>query len=101
MKPTCIACLPLIFIAQIVCSQNVDDLKLKDFHPVSIYKIPVTTIQKAKYPVIDFHSHDYPKTDADLDEWVHTMDEAGIAKTIILSYSTGARFDSVVEKYKR
>ena len=49
--------------------------------------------------MIDFHSHDYPKTDAEVDEWVKTMDEVGIAKSIILSYSTGARFDSVVEKY--
>ena len=83
-----------------VC-QTVNDLKLKDFHPVSIYKIPETKIKKAKYPVIDFHSHDYPKTDFEVDEWVKTMDEAGISRSIILSYSTGARFDSIVEKYKR
>jgi predicted TIM-barrel fold metal-dependent hydrolase len=63
--------------------------------------VPQTKIEKAKYPVTDFHSHDYPKTDAGVDEWVKTMNETGIAKTIILSYSTGARFDSVVEKYAR
>ena len=80
--------------------QNVNDLKLKDYRPVSIYKVPATKIKKAKYPVIDFHSHDYPKTSAELAEWVRTMDEVGIAKSIILSYSTGARFDSVIEKYK-
>ena len=55
----------------------------------------------AKYPVIDFHSHDYPKSDADVDEWVRTMDKVGIQKTIILSYSAGSRFDSVVRKYSR
>ena len=81
--------------------QNVNDLKLKDYRPVSIYKIKETKVEKAKYPVIDFHSHDYPKSDAEVDEWVRTMDEANIAKTIILSYSTGARFDSVVDKYAR
>lgn len=80
-------------------SQNAENLKLKSFHPVSIYKIPETKVEKAKYPVIDFHSHDYPKTDAEVDEWVKTMDETGIAKTIILSYSTGRHFDSVIEKY--
>lgn len=81
--------------------QDVNNLKLKDYKPVSIYKIPQTNIEKAKYPVTDFHSHDYPETDAQVDEWVHTMDEAGIAKTMILSYSTGKRFDSVVAKYTR
>ncbi len=77
--------------------QDVNNLKLKDYRPVSIYKVPQTKIEKAKYPVTDFHSHDYPKTDAGVDEWVKTMNETGIAKTIILSYSTGAGFDSVVE----
>ena len=87
--------------ATVAICQNVNDLKLKDFHPVSIYKTPQTKIEKAKYPVIDFHSHDYPKTEEQIDEWVKTMDEVGIARSTILSYSTGAKFDSVVEKYQR
>jgi len=84
-----------------IYGQDADNLKLKDFHPVSIYKTPQTKVVKAKYPVIDFHSHDYPETDNAVDEWVKTMDEAGIAKTIILSYKTGAGFDSVIAKYSR
>lgn len=82
-------------------SQDVENLKLKDYRPVSIYKTPRTKIEKAKYPVIDFHTHDYPKTDAEVDEWVKTMNNAGIAKSIILTYSTGAGFDSAVDKYAR
>jgi predicted TIM-barrel fold metal-dependent hydrolase len=81
--------------------QDINDLKLKDYRPVSIYRTPVTKVEKAKYPVIDFHTHDYPKTDKELDEWVKTMDATGIAKSLILSYSTGARFDSIVDKYAR
>jgi hypothetical protein len=50
----------LSIISMHAICQNVNDLKLKDYHPVSIYKIPETKIEKAKYPVIDFHSHDYP-----------------------------------------
>lgn len=78
-----------------------NSLKLKDFRPVSIYKIPQNKIVKAKYPVIDFHSHDYPENDAEVDKWVKTMDEAGIAKTMILTYTTGPSFDSAVTKYSR
>jgi len=81
--------------------QKQNDLKLKDFRPVSIYKIPQTKVERAKFPVVDFHSHDYPKTDAEVDKWVKTMDEAGIRKSIILSYATGAKFDAVVQKYAR
>jgi len=97
----------LFFVAASLClslvvsAQDPENLKLKDFRPVSIYKIPQSNLVKAKYPVTDFHSHDYPETDNGVDEWVKTMDEAGIAKTIILSYKTGAGFDSVVDKYAR
>ena len=105
MKPTYSPPLFVLILLQsfttIAICQDVDALKLKDFRPVSIYKIPQTNIERAKYPVIDFHSHDYPKTDEQVDEWVRTMDQVGIAKSTILSYSTGSRFDSVVEKYKR
>jgi predicted TIM-barrel fold metal-dependent hydrolase len=49
--------------------------------------------------VIDFHSHNYPRTDAEVKQWIKTMDETGIAKSIILSYSTGPRLDSIVQRY--
>jgi len=105
MKPTylprVVALLVLLRFATIAICQDINDLKLKDFRPVSIYKTPQTKIEKAKYPVIDFHSHDYAETDEQVDEWVKLMDAVGIARSTILSYSTGARFDSVVEKYRR
>jgi hypothetical protein len=47
--------------------QDVDNLKLKDYQPVSIYKVPQTKVKRAKFPVIDFHSHDYPKSDSEVD----------------------------------
>jgi predicted TIM-barrel fold metal-dependent hydrolase len=81
--------------------QNVDELKLKDFRPVSIYKTPTANIKKAKYPAYDMHSHPYAKTDAEVAEWVKTMDETGVAKTMILSYTTGKQFDSIVDRYSK
>ena len=100
MKTPSLTAIALI-LSSALFSQNVNDLKLKDYQPVSIYKIPRTEIRKAKYPVIDVHTHDYAKTDAELDAWVKTMDESGIEKSIILSYSTGKKFDSIVDKYSR
>ena len=91
----------LSLVSTVVICQDIHDLKLKDFRPVSIYKIPQTKIEKAKYPVIDFHSHDYPESGAAVDQWIKTMDEAGIAKSIILTYATGKKFDSIVAKYAR
>jgi predicted TIM-barrel fold metal-dependent hydrolase len=76
-----------------------DKILLKDYRPRSIYKIPETRVEKARYPVIDVHSHDYGRTDAEVERWVKTMDEVGVAQTIIMTGSTGQKFDAAVAKY--
>ena len=78
-----------------------ETLLLKDYRPVSIYKIPVTEVAKAKFPVIDMHSHPYAKSPAEIDEWVRNMDEVGIEKTMILTMATGAAFDEIQRKYAK
>ena len=54
--------------------QDVNDLKLKDYRPKSIYNIPVTNVAKAKYPAIDMHTHVYGRTDEDIVRWIKAMD---------------------------
>src|SRR5207244_169686 len=54
-----------------------DALLLKDFRPNSIYKIQRSQVDRARFPVIDVHSHVYARTPARVDEWVRTMDEVG------------------------
>ena len=78
-----------------------ETLLLKDYRPQSIYKIPVTEVAKAKFPIIDMHSHPYAKTAAEIDEWVRNMDEVGVEKTIILTMATGAAFDEIQRKYAK
>ena len=51
-------------------AQNADNILVKNFRPVSIYKIPVTHIERAAYPIFDIHSHDYAKTEEDVAQWV-------------------------------
>jgi predicted TIM-barrel fold metal-dependent hydrolase len=74
---------------------------LKDYRPKSIYKIPVTEIAKAKFPVIDMHSHPYAKTDAEITTWLKHMDESNIEKTMILTMATGKEFDEIHAKYSK
>src|SRR5688572_325756 len=80
-------------------AQAPPDLLLKDYKPRSIFKIPQTRVEKARYPVIDVHSHDYGPTPEAVERWVRTMDEVGLEKTIILSGSTGARLDAAIARY--
>ena len=84
-----------------VTAQNADNLLLKNYRPVSLYKIPVTHVDKAAYPVIDIHSHDYARSDAEVAQWIKNMDACGIEKTIILAMTAGAKFDSMVQKYTK
>lgn len=77
-----------------------ETLLLKNFRPKSIYKIPKQPIAKAKYPVIDIHSHPYASSSEGIEKWVQTMDKMGIEKTIILTCSVGAAFDSIYALYE-
>jgi uncharacterized protein len=78
-----------------------ETILLKDYRPKSIYKIPETEIPKAKFPVIDMHSHPYAKTAREIEEWIRNMDEVGVEKTIILTMATGAEFDEIYRKYTK
>ena len=78
-----------------------ESILLRDYRPKSIYKIPRTEVKKAKFPVIDVHSHAYAKTPEQIAEWVRVMDEVGIEKTVILSGVTGKAFDEIHAKYSK
>ena len=51
-------------------SQSPETLLLKDYRPKSVYKMPRTVIEKAKYPAIEMHAHDYAKTAQDVARWL-------------------------------
>jgi uncharacterized protein len=74
-------------------------LLLQEFRPQSIYQIPQTQVAKARYPLIDMHTHPYAKTPQEIEKWVRTMDEVGIEKVIILTMTTGKEFDALQAKY--
>ncbi len=78
-----------------------EQLLLKNYRPKSIYQIPVTQVAKARFPVIDVHSHAYAETPAQIAEWVQNMNQVGIEKTIILTFEYGAKFDSVYAEYAK
>ena len=80
---------------------NPNTILLKDYRPRSIYKVPVTHIDKARYPIIDLHSHPEAKTDSEISTWLKNMDEVGVEKSIVLTMTTGAPFDEINKKYSQ
>ena len=105
MKSARLWCAPVLFLLLAISvlrgQTPPDQILLKNYRPHSIYRIPVTHVEKARYPVIDVHSHAYAESRAQIDQWVKTMDAAGIEKTVILTGLVGARFDSVYREYAR
>ena len=78
-----------------------ETLLLKDYRPISIFKVPATEIARAKFPIIDLHSHPYAKTAAQIDTWLQNMDAVNIEKTIILTMTTGKEFDRINAQYSQ
>ncbi|SDK21792.1 Amidohydrolase [Catalinimonas alkaloidigena] len=76
-----------------------EELLLKDYRPVSIYRTPHTHVQRAKYPAIDFHAHPLRDPAVSVADWVAIMDSLGIDKSVVLTYATGPLFDSLAGVY--
>ena len=77
-----------------------ETLRLKDFKPCVMHKVPVTLIKRAKFPAINMHAHArYAKTPEQVAAWIEIMDSTHIEKVIVLSQAHGARFDSVMALY--
>ena len=77
-----------------------EKLLLKDYYPKSVFKIPITEIKKAKFPIIDVHYHARVKSPEDVDAMVKMMDATGVERTIAFC-GTGAGFDSFHRLYSR
>jgi predicted TIM-barrel fold metal-dependent hydrolase len=78
-----------------------EQLLLKDFKPRSIYRVPASKVERARFPVIDMHTHDNARTDEQVAAWVRAMDELGIEKSTILCQAHGQAFDAVIARYKK
>src|SRR5690625_3615948 len=67
---------------EIAIAEQNGDLRLLDWEPVTQMVVKETVISKPKFPVIDIHNHlrDLNR----LEEYLETMDEAGVWKTVSL-----------------
>lgn len=75
-----------------------ENILLQDYRPVSLFKSAESNITRAKFPVIDVHTHAWsPQTD--LNSLVQRMQAANVEKSIVLSFETGAAFDALVHQF--
>jgi uncharacterized protein len=77
-------------------------LLLRDFHPRTMLHIPVHEVTRARFPVWDVHNH---VNDArgigeriPPEQVIHAMDNANVAKIVILTGGWGESLQSVLDK---
>lgn len=76
------------------------DLKVKDYRPVSVFKLPEHHPEKARFAVIDMHSHPYEETVEGVKAWAERARRHNIEHIVIQSYAHGEKFDRLYDLYK-
>jgi predicted TIM-barrel fold metal-dependent hydrolase len=81
-------------------------LPLAEFEPKSMLHVNVTTVPRARFPVIDFHSHVSPRPRAKRPgvppaELVKTMDTVGVQTMVNLTGGTGEDLARTIADFDR
>jgi uncharacterized protein len=79
-----------------------DGILLKDYRPASSLVVTRTEIHKARFPAIDVHAHtsmNNIRTRGDVADWMRTMDEVGVERSVVFTGATGAEFDRQAELF--
>lgn len=77
-----------------------EELLLKDFRPINPLKLKRTVITKAKFPVIDAHTHMNSEIEDGMDEVLKGMDEKGIKTILNLNGTYGEELKRIIDKYQ-
>lgn len=73
------------------------DLKLSDFHPRSALRTPVHIIERARFPVIDYHNH---LDSTDPREVLSIMDQCGVEHVVNITMQVGQKALDIMEKFR-
>ena len=88
-------------VAQPPVAGRAQDLSVEDWNPRSTLVATQHPVHRAKFPVVDVHSHHRANTSPErVDEIVSEMDALNLAVLVNLSGGTGARLRMAVETFK-
>ena len=85
------------FVAMVSAKAEVD-LRLSDYAPRPELKVPAHTIEKARFPVIDYHNHLDSCNPQDV---LRIMDACGIEKVVNITMKTGQDAFDVFDRFHR
>ena len=91
-----------IAISFLVFSNGIQaqDISFENYNPTSTLAVPGEIINRAKYPFIDIHGHQYRMADQDLTPVIHAMDTLNMGIMVNLSGRSGANLMKSVKNIK-
>ena len=76
------------------------DISFENYNPTSTLAVPGEIINRAKYPFIDIHGHQYRMADQDLAPVIHAMDTLNMGIMVNLSGRSGTNLMKSVKNIK-
>src|SRR5260370_15298662 len=72
------------------------DLRLSDFHPRSSLRTPLHTVERARFPVIDYHNH---LDSTDPREVLSVMDQCGVEHVVNITMQVGLKALEIMDRF--
>jgi Amidohydrolase len=72
------------------------DLRLSDFHPRSALRSSVHTLERARFPVIDYHNH---LDSMEPEDVLSIMDQCGVEHVVNITMQVGQRALDIMDRY--
>ena len=74
------------------------DLRLSDFHPESCLKTPVHHVERARFPVIDYHNH---LDSTDPREVLAIMDQTNVEHVVNITMQVGQKALDIMDRFHK
>src|SRR5580700_4840556 len=72
------------------------DLRLSDFHPDSCLQTPVHVVERARFPVIDYHNH---LDSTDPRQVLSVMDQCGLEHVVNITMQMGQKALDIMDRF--
>lgn len=83
------------FLEMVTAKAEVD-LRLSEFEPKSMLVVPVHTVERARFPAIDYHNHLDSQHPGPV---LEIMDACGVERIVNITMKTGDQGMAMIEKY--
>lgn len=88
--------LPL-FLLTLVFQAHSQEMSFEEYNPKSTLVVTENIVEKAKYPFIDIHSHQFKMATQDLSQLIASMDDLNMAVMVNLSGGSGEGLKNMLD----